>query len=332
MRYQVYGLLLSSEMALPELASAAEARPEGWADLRVRFGQGGEAFPSPEYCLLTRTLPTGELWLSMAKNESGYLLRFPELADFSVDAEGREVVCLPVPETPPHTTRHLLLDQVLPLVLTIRGRKALHATAVLTPDGVCVFTAPTGTGKSTLAASLLLAGYPVLSDDCLVLEERDGQVLASPAYPGLRLWEDTLKALGTDSGDLPPVAHYTSKRRLVQDEHDSYFLPQSFPVAKIYVLVRPAEVGVDGGLVAPRLEHLSLRDGLVELLPSLFHFDVTDRTMLARQIDFLGRVVSHVTVRRLWVPNAFTALPAVHEVILQDLKDRSLFQREPVAR
>ena len=85
-------------------------------------------------------------------------------------------------------------------------------------------------------------------------------------------------------------------------------------------------------LLLPGIEHLSLRDSLVELLPSLFHFDVTDRTMLARHIDFLGRVVSHVPVRRLWVPNTFTALPAVHEAILRDLKDRSLSQREPVAR
>jgi hypothetical protein len=322
MRYQVYGLLLSSEMALPELTSAAETEPQGWADLRVRFGRRCEVFPSPAHWFLSWTLATGEPWLSMAKNERGYLLRFAELADFSVDADGREIVCLPEPEIPPHTMRHLLLDQVLPLVLTIRGQKALHATAVLTPAGVCAFTAPAGTGKSTLAASLLLAGNPVLSDDCLVLEEKDEQVLATPAYPGLRLWEDTLKALGNDSGHLLSVAHYTSKRRLVLEGHGSYFLVQAFPVARIYSLVRPAEVGVDGGLVAPRLEPLSLRDSLVELLPSLFHVDVTDRTMLARHIDFLERVVSHVPVRRLWVPNTFTALPAVQKAVLLDLEGR----------
>jgi hypothetical protein len=321
MRYQVYGLLLTSEMALPELTSAAETAPKGWVDLRVRFARRGEALPSPSHWLMSWTLPTGERWLSMAKDAWGYLLRFPELADFSVDADGREIVCLPEPEIPPHTMRHLLLDQVLPLVLTIRGRKALHATAVLTPAGMCAFTGPTGTGKSTLAASLLLTGYPVLSDDCLVLEARDGQVLATPAYPGLRLREDTLKALGDTSGHLLSVAHYTSKRRLVPDGHGSYFLTQALPVARIYSLVRPAEGALEGGLVAPRIQRLSARDSFVELLPFLFHLDVTDRTMLARHFDFLEQVVSHVPVRQLWIPNTFTALPAVHEVIFLDLRE-----------
>jgi hypothetical protein len=322
MRYQVYGLILTSEMTLPELTSATETAPKGGGDLRVRLARRGEALPSTSRWLMSWTLPTGELWLSIAKDEWGYLLQFPELADFSVDVDGREIVCRPEPEIPPHTMRHLLLDQVLPLVLTIRGRKALHATAVLTPAGVCAFTGPTGTGKSTLAASLLLTGYPVLSDDCLVLEAQDGQVLATPAYPGLRLREDTLKAVGNDASHLLSVAHYTSKRRLIPDGHGSYFLTQALPVARIYSLVRPAEGEGEDGLIAPRVERLSPRDSLVELLPFLFHLDVTDRTMLARHFDFLERVVSHVPVRQLWVPNTFTALPAVHEVILLDLRER----------
>jgi hypothetical protein len=217
--------------------------------------------------------------------------------------------------------RHLLLDQVLPLVLTIRGRRALHATAVLTPAGVCAFAGPTGTGKSTLAASWLLAGYPVLGDDCLVLEERDGQVLATPAYPGLRLREDTLKALWNGSGHWRSVAHYTSKRRLIPDGHHSYGYTQTFPVARIYSLVRPAEAGGEGSLVAPRVQRLSPRDRLVELLPFLFHLEVTDRTMLAGHFEFLERVVSHVPVRRLWIPTSFTSLPAVHAAVLLDLND-----------
>lgn len=322
MRYRVYGLTLTSDTPLPELTPAADAEPEVEVGARVRFSGCHEGFPSPAHWFMSWTLPTGELWLSCAKDAGGYLLRFPELADFSVDTNGREIVCVPGPETPPDTLRHLLLDQVLPLVLNLKGREALHATAVLTPLGVCAFTGPTGTGKSTLAASFLFAGYPFLSDDCLVLEENCGQILATPAYPGLRLWADTLGALCEDHGLSLPVAHYTSKQRLVPREHLRDLPAGPYPVVRVYSLVRPAETGRGDGLADPLIERLSCRDGFMELISSAFRLDITDRTMLVRQFRFLERVVLHVPVRRLRVPNTFSLLPAVRESILTDLKDR----------
>ena len=59
MRYQVYGLLLTSEMALPELTSAAETEPKGWADLRVRFGEARRSISLACAPVLSRTLPNG---------------------------------------------------------------------------------------------------------------------------------------------------------------------------------------------------------------------------------------------------------------------------------
>ena len=53
MHYQVYGLILTSEMALPELTSAAETKPKGWADLWIRLARRGEAFPSPSHWLMS---------------------------------------------------------------------------------------------------------------------------------------------------------------------------------------------------------------------------------------------------------------------------------------
>ena len=93
--------------------------------------------------------------------------------------------------------RHLLLDQVMPLVLS-RDRLVLHASAVATPAGAAAFIGFTGAGKSTLAASLSAAGFPILSDDCLVIE-RDGRgFLARPFYPGARLWPDSVHAVGAN--------------------------------------------------------------------------------------------------------------------------------------
>ncbi len=322
MQYQVYGLTLSSDTPLPELTPAAYSEPPTKADVRVQLSGRRKKFPTPSHWFISWALPTGELWLSCARCPGGYLLRFPELADFSVDVEGREIVCFAGPETSPDTLRHLLLDQVLPLVLNLQGREALHATAVLTPRGVCAFTGPTGTGKSTLAASFLFAGYPVLSDDCLVLEENRELILATPAYPGLRLWEDALEVLCEDTSHSFPVAHYTSKRRLAPKDHLGDFPTGPHPVVRIYCLGRPAETEEGGGLADPFVEHLSCREGFMELVVHIFRLDITDRRMLIRQFGFLERVVSRVPVRRFHLLNDFSSLPTAREAILADLEDR----------
>ena len=113
----------------------------------------------------------------------------------TIDKKGSEIICMPRPGIPEDTIQHLLLDQVIPLVINLRGGEALHASAILTPQGVIAFAGPAGSGKSTLAGSFLLSGYQHVSDDCLALSEKDQEIYAIPAYPGLRLWDDALSYL-----------------------------------------------------------------------------------------------------------------------------------------
>ena len=54
----------------------------------------------------------------------------------------------------------------------------LHASAVVLDGAAVAFTAPSGTGKSTLAAHLVAAGASFLTDDVLALDDRNGVVEA----------------------------------------------------------------------------------------------------------------------------------------------------------
>ena len=62
--------------------------------------------------------PDGTLWMQFFRTETGYLLRFPDMADFQVSADGLGVVCTPAPGVPDGTPEHLYLNQVLPLALS----------------------------------------------------------------------------------------------------------------------------------------------------------------------------------------------------------------------
>src|ERR1019366_5326309 len=59
------------------------------------------------------------------------------------------------------------------------------------------FVGPSGAGKSTLAAVLASRGHQVITDDvCFLRVGNQGNIWAWPGLNRIRLWEDTLTALG----------------------------------------------------------------------------------------------------------------------------------------
>jgi hypothetical protein len=71
----------------------------------------------------------------------------------------------------------------------------LHGSAIETRYGAVVFVAPSGVGKSTLAAAFYQRGYRVLSDDICVITMDQSKPIAYPAYPRIHLWPDVLNQL-----------------------------------------------------------------------------------------------------------------------------------------
>ncbi len=314
--YRVYGLTMTSDTVFPEL------RPLGMVPqipgLTVQFATPFPHLPTPTQWFRQWPLSPAAPWLSCGKVANGYLIRFREVADFFVDDNGQKIIGAAQPGTSTDTLRHLLLDQVFPLVLNLRGRDALHATAVITRHGVCAFTGETGTGKSTLAASFAQAGDPVLSDDCLVIEERDGRLFAVPAYPGVRLWDDTCTAVAPKADARSSVAQYSDKQRVVWQEHVATFPTHALLLHRIYLLTRTTNETSATTYGPPRLDSCSQRQAFMALLEQTFRLDVTDAAMLVRQMHWLERIVSRVPVRQLWIPNDFSALPAVRAAVLAD--------------
>ncbi|MDD1777395.1 MAG: hypothetical protein LUQ65_04435 [Candidatus Helarchaeota archaeon] len=313
MHYKVYNLIAAIDDLLPGLIPTDRAE----ADVQVS-NTSSETFYVPSQPFMEWHLPGRELWLSFFKLDDGYLLRFEKLADFLIRNSGKEIVCLPRPEIPSNTIHHLLLNQVIPLVINLKGSEALHASAVLTPNGVVAFAGPAGSGKSTLAGSLINMGYSLVSDDCLVLAGKGDGIYGIPAYPGLRLWDDSLSCLFGDNDAHKPVAHYTNKWRVDIKKMLETYCTKSQPLKRLYHIVASTEIDGKTDII---IEQLSLQDSFMALVTSAFRLDITDREMLKRQFRFLERVTSTVSVRRLIYPRNFRLLPAVREAILKDLQD-----------
>jgi hypothetical protein len=57
----------------------------------------------------------------------------------------------------------------------------------------------------------------------------------------------------------------------------------------------------------------------MRLIEAAYRLDIRDRAMLARQFRFLARVVARLPAAALRFPRNFAWLPAVREVVFQDL-------------
>ena len=99
------------------------------------------------------TFDDDTVWTEFHRVSGGYLLRFPDLADFEVSADGTDVVAHPAGDTDDATIEHLYINQLVPLALSRQGRPTFHASVVMVRGGVIAFLGESGMGKSTLAAS-----------------------------------------------------------------------------------------------------------------------------------------------------------------------------------
>jgi hypothetical protein len=122
-------------------------------------------------------------------------LRWPDLAEFLVSPDGREITCCPGAGVPASSWQTYLLGQVLSFALVKGGIEPLHATVVVVNGSAVGFLGSSGQGKSTLAAAFLQTGHRLLTDDLLVLRERQGVFWAYSGPNRLKLFPDQARHL-----------------------------------------------------------------------------------------------------------------------------------------
>jgi hypothetical protein len=261
----------------------------------------------------------GEPLMAAARMEDGsFLLRAIDLADCVIDQSGTRVTVFAPSDRPADGLHHLLLDQVLPLVLSHRGEFVLHATGVVLPGGALVFAADAGSGKSTLAAALSCRGADVLGDDAILLAGTGERMTARAAYPGVRLWPDAIRAVfgvvgGAGPGRAGLKTGLSTKRQFAPGARNLTFAVGSAPVASIYQL-EPA-----GTRATVRIEPLSPREGAMALVRHAYVFDICDRARLRRQLDRAIDCCRRTPVRRLVFPHSFERLGEVCAAVLGDV-------------
>lgn len=328
--YHAYGLTIRSDAQICCLPLATNTFDVGALTLEIR--------PAPLWVKHAMRLPVtlerpraGELHgddspfvLSSFGDGKFFHLSYGEDAQFLVDAAAERVWGSYSPALEFEDLLTYLLGPVMGFVLRRRSVLALHSSAVCIAGRSVILCGASESGKSTTAAAVALRGVPVSNEDITPVRERDGAFFVEPGYPRICLWPESVKNLFGTADALPQLTPTWEKCFLALDGIQANFEAESRQLGAIYLLAPR-----DTEPAAPRIESLSQREALLELVQNTYMNWLLDRDQRAAELDVLSRLVTRVPVRRV-VPHSDPArIGDLCDLILADAE--SLLERRAFA-
>lgn len=197
-RYNLFGLILASDVTLPMRTVLPPGEPR--VDVTLRVGEVPDRLDQAEH--------HGPTWTA---NASRFLLDLPGIGRFLAH-EGRQLTIQPAPGIAVDDILVFATGTGLAAILYQRGALLLHGSAVIHDGRAFVFCGPSGAGKSTLAGALCRSGSVVAADDiCAVEESGDGAPLIRPDGQALRLYADSIERVGLQDSVGPRVRRWVEK-------------------------------------------------------------------------------------------------------------------------
>lgn len=213
--YMAYGLVIQSDLSLPELAPIAPGRS---ADLTITLDAAAaplDVVPQVDFAA------------------EGSVLSWPAVARFHISGPGDAIRIVPVEGTSDDLLAFPLLGPVLFEVLRRRGYFVLHASAVLFQGRAVAFLADKGTGKSTTATALIARGGRLLADDLVAIDPA-GNI--QPGFAQLKLSDEARKFAPCGATMRGPVHDLIDKTRVLLPPE--MLAEEPVPVARLYELRR----------------------------------------------------------------------------------------------
>lgn len=318
--YKIFDITLDCDMSLPELPKTSKVastisirkgvlQNRDWFDNLVWFHHWYEEDES--------------ICISAARCNDGYVLRFPELADFIITFSNPTIEYYAENTIPLESIRHVLLDQVIPRMLGQQGRLILHGSAVLLPgsEKSVVFIGESGSGKSTLASSFYEEGSKLLTDDCLLIEICNGEVFCLPNYFGLRLYDDSVTEIFKDKEQSKQVAHYSDKKRLlIESKEGDYNSADKIEIGTVFILGENSIKKVDCKKIS--IKSITGAEDFMKLITQIFIIDVSQPGLYGKLFKEIGKIVSNNTpIFYLDYPHDYSLLSSVKRQIKDNVHE-----------
>lgn len=310
--WRVYGLTITT----PHRFANRVVRTDGPADLWVRPVDrppiaDGWQHRTPGF-RSELMIDDHQHYLDVIQTPEATVFHFSEVVDFFVLGDG---IAYQIHDPAYAFMVELhLLGYVLAFWLERGGWPAMHASAIVVDGHAIAFMGDHGGGKTSLAATMLRLGYPLLSDDLVGLTRTAGGYLARPGYPQMRMWPEQARYfLGHD--EFERVNRAKPKLRVpVGPEGLGWFEGELHPLTALYVPRRQ-----NHGDVA--FETLKPGPALFQLVRNSYLVGIVEGAGLAkRRLSTLADVIRGIPVRVVRYPNGLDGLPDVAERITDDAR------------
>lgn len=258
--------------------------------------------PRDPSTFIERRYADGRLSMTVDYDERcGYLIYAPWYGRYLVAADGRSILSA-MPNVPLWRWQIVLYAQALPLAATLQGLELLHASAVLLDGKLLAFSAPSGTGKTSVATHLVAEGAVLLTDDVLAVE-RSGEGIV--AYPGAPL----TKISTTEMAVVPREARSRLGTRVGRNDKILLRTPlpvEPQPLRGIYFLRR-----------SPAIRRLAIEPvdpDPLRLLAHSFNTYVRTRERVVNQLAVHAGLVASVPLFSVSIPPSAPARQAARAV------------------
>ena len=227
------------------------------------------------------------------------VLGWPGVGSFVI-SNGQAIVVVPAHGVTREELALVTAGPALAQLLEQRGLCVLHGSCVEVAGAAVVLLGASGSGKSTIAATLRDRGHRIISDGMTVIDCAGPEPVALPGPPHLKLWPDAIQSLAEPSAQTFPVARQEQKRWYPAG---LCVARDPVPLRRIFLLEAGPRAAIAG--LAPAL-------GLLEVVRNYFLADYVDDNSAKEFV--LGRcaaATSNIPVARLQRGQALNDLGAV---------------------
>jgi hypothetical protein len=273
---------------VPQTANAVPRHARPTDMLKLRFAGPTEHTPGTP----AEGLPGVHVWFNKQggvvargfRQGGHYWMAWPRLATYRFDVRDPFITAYAEPSAPIDIIWDTYRRSVLPMAMQVRGREALHASAIVSRQGVVAFCAASETGKSTMAFGLRRRGFPQWSDDGVVFAAGTSSILSFPLPFEVRLRPGSRELLG---GNLPTAIRFT------QNSPGEQIHTEPLPIALICLLTRSTSSEVNPH---PRVTPVSPASAFRAMLTHAHEFDPSDEGRRARMMQAYLDLVDRVPV------------------------------------